>query len=52
MGETTKVEAIVGDEELSQVMGEFDHWRAQRRSKKERIPEQLWQRATVPPVSD
>jgi hypothetical protein len=45
MGMTTKVERIEGDEELSQVMGEFDQWRAQRRSKRERIPEQLWERA-------
>jgi hypothetical protein len=45
MGVTTKVQRIEGDEELSQVMGEFDHWRAHRCSKKERIPEQLWQRA-------
>lgn len=45
MGMTTKVQQIEGDEELSLVMGEFDHWRAQRRSKRERIPEQLWERA-------
>ena len=45
MGVTTKVPGIEGDEELSQVMGEFDIWRAQRRSKREFIPEQLWERA-------
>lgn len=45
MGVTTKVHGIEGDEELSQVMGAFDNWRAHRGSRRERIPEQLWQRA-------
>jgi hypothetical protein len=46
MGVMTKVQGMEGDEELSQVMGEFDSWRVQRRSSRERIPEQLWERAT------
>jgi len=40
---TVKVD---GDEELSRVLGELEHWRAQRSSMRERIPEQLWERAT------
>ena len=46
MGVMTKVHGVEGEEELSQVMGEFDSWRVQRRSSRERIPEQLWERAT------
>lgn len=36
---------LEGDEDMSLVLGEFEHWRAQRRSKRDRIPEQLWERA-------
>ena len=34
-----------GDEEMSLVLAEFAQWRDQRRSKRDRIPGQLWARA-------
>jgi hypothetical protein len=45
MGVTTNAPGVEGDDERSQVKGEFDQWRAQRRGKRERIPERLWERA-------
>jgi len=37
---------VDGEEELSRVLGEMEHWRTQRSSMRERIPEHLWERAT------
>ncbi len=45
MGVTRTVQRMDGDLELSQLKDEFDHWRAQRSSRRERIPERLWDRA-------
>ena len=45
MGLTTGISGVDGDDELQQVLGEFDHWRAQRLSRREPIPARLWERA-------
>lgn len=45
MGMTTNFPGVEGDQEISQVKDEFEQWRAQRVSKRERIPDRLWVRA-------